>query len=319
MYLKQTLIFASLCVALWAQTPAADPAQKVVATIAGKDVTAAEIQQMLAKFSEQDIQMFQKDPQSILSQYFLFVHLAEEGEKANLLAKSPYKDQYEALRMQILRNARINEENNSFKVTTEAIDSYYQQHSAQYNQAKIKMIYISYAGQPVPTSTGTGAAALEAAAKEALKASQSKRPEADARKLADDIMAQLRGGADFAKLAEQYSEDAASKAAGGDFGVIKASSDYPGDFKSAVLAMKPGEVSELRQPTAFYVIRVEEKGPQPVSEVREPIVQAIRNEHMNQWMKDLSASYQAVIKDSDFIKTAIAAAQASPLTAAPKQ
>ena len=80
-------------------------------------------------------------------------------------------------------------------------------------------------------------------------------------------MTQLRGGADFAKLAEQYSEDPASKAAGGDFGVIKASSEYPAELKSAVFALKPGEVGALRQPTAYYIIRVEEKGPQPVNEV----------------------------------------------------
>ena len=87
------------------------------------------------------------------------------------------------------------------------------------------------------------------------------------------IVTQLRGGADFAKLAEQYSEDAASKAAGGDFGVIKASSDYPAELKSAVFALKPGEISEpIRQPTAFYIVRLEEKGPQPVDEIREPIV-----------------------------------------------
>jgi len=318
MYWKQKLILASLSVSLWAQAPAADPA-KVVATIAGRDITVAEIQQMLAKFSPQDIQMFQQDPQNILSQYFLFVHLAEEGEKANLLAKSPYKEQYEALRTQLLRNARLDDENNTFVVTSEAIDSYYQQHSAQYNQAKVKVIYIPYAGQPAAAGAGTGAAAMQAAAIEAFKAAQSKRPEADARKLADDIMTQLRGGADFAKLAEQYSEDAASKAAGGDFGVIKASSDYPAEFKNAILAMKPGEVGELRQPTAFYVIRVEEKAPQLVNEVREPIVQALRNEHMNQWMRGMTASYQSVIKDADFFKTVVPAAQPSSLTIAPKQ
>ena len=131
-------------------------------------------------------------------------------------------------------------------------------------------------------------------------------------------MTQLRGGADFAKLAEQYSEDPASKAAGGDFGVIKASSEYPAELKSAVFALKPGEIGDrfasLLRTTSFVV---EEKGPQPVNEVREPIVQALRNEHMNQWMKDMTANYQAVIKDPDFFKAPAAPAQPSPLTIAP--
>lgn len=116
-------------------------------------------------------------------------------------------------------------------------------------------------------------------------------------------MKQLRDGADFAKLAQQYSEDPTSKAAGGDFPVIKTASDYPAELKNAVFALKPGEISEpIRQPSAFYIVRLEEKGPQPVGELGEAIVTALRNEHMNQWMKEQNASHQAVIKDPDFFK-----------------
>ena len=79
MHLKQTVIFAFVSMSLWAQAPAAD--QKVVATVAGRDITAADVQKMLALFNPQEVQTFQQNPQFILSQYFLFLHLAEEGEK----------------------------------------------------------------------------------------------------------------------------------------------------------------------------------------------------------------------------------------------
>jgi len=318
MYLKPTLPAIFLSMSLWAQAPAADQSQKVVATVGGKDITQADIQKMLSAFSPQDVQLFQQNPQNILSQYYLFIHLAEEADKAKLLEKSPYKEQFEGLKLQLLRNARINEENNTFPVTPEMIESSYKQHSAQYEQAKIKVIYISYAGQAVPPP-GTGTAALQAAAQSALAATQGKRSEADARTLAESIVTQLRSGADFAKLVDQYSEDPVSKAAGGDFGVIKAVSEYPAELKATVFALKPGDISEpLRQPTAFYIIRLEEKGTQAMDEVREPIVQALRNEHMNQWMKDISASYQAVIKDPDFFKTfAPPALPGAPPNAAP--
>ncbi|MGH9645757.1 MAG: peptidylprolyl isomerase [Bryobacteraceae bacterium] len=313
--MKHTLILAFISISLWAQAPAPANGQKVVATVGGKDITAADIQKMISRFSAQDIQAYQQNPQFILSQYFLFLDMAEEGEKRNLLDKSPYKEQYEALKLQLLRNARVNEENNTFPVSPAMIDTYYKEHSGQYEQAKIKVIYIPFAGQVVPTGTDT--AALAAAAK-ALVAGQSTRPEAEARTLATDIVKQLRGGADFAKLAEQYSEDAASKAAGGDFPPIKASSDYPAELKNAVFALKPGDISEpIRQPTAFYVVRLEEKGPQPVAEVRDTIVTAVRNEHMNQWMKDQNASHQAVLKDPDFFKSPSAPAQPAGFSVAP--
>src|ERR1051325_2289122 len=278
MHLKRFLLTATLAIPLWAQAPAIDPA-KVVATIAGKDITVADVEKMLGAFNPQDLQMFQANPQLALSQYFLFIHLADEGDKAKLLEKSPYKEQFELLKIQLLRQARLNEENNNFPVTPEMLESYYKQHSAQYEQAKIKVIQISFAGQVV--SAGTGIDAIKAAAQDALAAAQAKRLEPEAKALADDIVKQLRGGADFVKMVEKYSEDPVSKAAGGDFGVIKIASEYPAELKSAVFALKPGEVSApIRQPTAYYVIRLEDKGLQSIDEVREPIVQILRNEHM---------------------------------------
>jgi parvulin-like peptidyl-prolyl isomerase len=308
MHWKQVLLAATVSISLRAQAP--DP-KKVVATVAGKDVTVADVQKMLATFDPQMTAAFQQNPQDLLSRYYLVVHLAEEAEQTRLIEKSPYKEQYESLRLQLLSNARVNEENNSFPVTPEAIDAYYKLHSAQYEQAKVKAIYLPYAGQVVPKGTDT--AAMQAAAKDIMVAAHAKLSEAEARALADDIVKQLRGGADFAKLAEQYSEDPASKAAGGDFGVIKAVSQYPPELKNAVFALKPGEISEpFRQPAAFYVFRVEEKGTQPVNEVREAIIRTLRNEHFNQWMKNVTAGYQADIKDPDLLKSLGAPAPPKP-------
>jgi len=318
MHLKRFLLTATLSIPLWAQNPPIDPT-KVVAVIAGKNITVTDVEKMLAAFNPQDLQMFQANPQLALSQYFLFIHLADEGDKAKLLEKSPYKEQFELLKIQLLRQARLNEENNNFPVTPEMLESYYKQHSAQYEQAKIKLIQISFAGQIA--STGTGINDIKAAAQSALAAAQAKRSEPEAKTLAEDIAQQLRGGADFVKMVEKYSEDPVSKAAGGDFGVIKIASEYPAELKSAVFALKPGEISApIRQPTAYYIIRLEDKGLQPLDEVREPIVQILRNDHMNQWMKDIGTEYQAVIKDPDLLKAVGALAiPVGPAAAPPKQ
>jgi len=318
MHLKRFLLTATLSIPLWAQNPPIDPT-KVVAVIAGKNITVTDVEKMLAAFNPQDLQMFQANPQLALSQYFLFIHLADEGDKAKLLEKSPYKEQFELLKIQLLRQARLNEENNNFPVTPEMLESYYKQHSAQYEQAKIKLIQISFAGQIA--STGTGINDIKAAAQSALAAAQAKRSEPEAKTLAEDIAQQLRGGADFVKMVEKYSEDPVSKAAGGDFGVIKIASEYPAELKSAVFALKPGEISApIRQSTAYYIIRLEDKGLQPLDEVREPIVQILRNDHMNQWMKDIGTEYQAVIKDPDLLKAVGALAiPVGPAAAPPKK
>lgn len=61
---------------------------------------------------------------------------------------------------------------------------------------------------------------------------------------ADTILGQLRGGADFAKLAKEKSADKVSGARGGDLGEF-----YPGDFapafEDAIKLLKPGQISEV--------------------------------------------------------------------------
>jgi hypothetical protein len=97
--------------------------------------------------------------------------------------------------------------------------------------------------------------------------SQTQRSEADARKLAEDLVKQIRGGADFAKLVAQYSEDAPSKAAGGDFGAVNINSSYSEDVKKAVLALKVGEITDpLQQSTRSTSFRWK-KTIQPMGDV----------------------------------------------------
>ena len=102
-------------------------------------------------------------------------------------------------------------------------------------------------------------------------------------------------------LVVERSEDATSKAAGGDFGVIKHNSSYSDDIKKAVFALKPGEVSDpVRQGNGFYIIRLEEKSVQPLDDVREPIVQEIRQAHLNDWFNALTRRFEPKIEKPEF-------------------
>ena len=108
------------------------------------------------------------------------------------------------------------------------IKEFYDRNQARYQQAKIKVIYISFK----PTAPVVGAVPQNQSLDEIARslsegaASKTQRSEADALKLAEDLVKQIRGGADFAKLVAEYSEDPASKAAGGDFGVVNTNSAY---------------------------------------------------------------------------------------------
>jgi peptidyl-prolyl cis-trans isomerase D len=81
--------------------------------------------------------------------------------------------------------------------------------------------------------------------------------EAAALKKAQDLLAQIRKGADFADLAKKNSDDSGSAAQGGDLGFADTSA-YVKPFADALFKMKPGEVSDpVRTQYGYHIIRLE--------------------------------------------------------------
>jgi peptidyl-prolyl cis-trans isomerase C len=68
--------------------------------------------------------------------------------------------------------------------------------------------------------------------------------------LAKKIIGELKGGADFAALAKQYSKDPSGAQQGGDLGFFKKDEMVP-EFADAAFAMKPGEYSQAPVHTQF--------------------------------------------------------------------
>lgn len=64
------------------------------------------------------------------------------------------------------------------------------------------------------------------------------------RKEADDVLAKARGGADFAKLAEQYSDDTSTKEKGGELPPFSRGQMVP-EFEAAAFALTNNEVSSV--------------------------------------------------------------------------
>ncbi len=104
---------------------------------------------------------------------------------------------------------------------------------------------------------------------------------ADARKRAEDVLAGLNKGEDFAELAKKVSEDPGSAKKGGDLGVFSQGAMVK-SFDEAVFSMKPGEMSGLiESPFGFHIIKVEEINKGKVSlfnEVRGKVKEALQNE-----------------------------------------
>jgi peptidyl-prolyl cis-trans isomerase D len=100
---------------------------------------------------------------------------------------------------------------------------------------------------------------------------------ADARKKAEQLLAHVRKGEDFATLARQASEDVGSAKKGGDLGwnpkgrMVK-------PFDDAQFAMTPGQVSELVQTNfGFHIIKVEgiRQGDVPLDEAKRELAERL--------------------------------------------
>jgi len=95
------------------------------------------------------------------------------------------------------------------------------------------------------------------------------------RRKADDLLAKLKSGADFAGLARQHSEDPSSKSTGGDIGWFKRGDMMP-QIEQAVTALKDKQISPVVEtPVGYHIIQKtgEEAGgkPMPFNDVRAQI------------------------------------------------
>src|SRR5579863_485214 len=158
MHIKQFLPALALAATVSAQLlapPAATPdPKKVIATVNGKDVTIADVQKMLETTEPAFVQYYQQNPQDAIAQYFVLGYLAEEGVKHKLAEESPLKEQIAFIVNRMTMQAEVDYERNSYSVSGDKVDEYYAAHRAQYDQAKIKVIYLPFKGQTAAGGPG---------------------------------------------------------------------------------------------------------------------------------------------------------------------
>ncbi|HYX70151.1 MAG TPA: peptidylprolyl isomerase, partial [Terriglobales bacterium] len=116
-----------------------------------------------------------------------------------------------------------------------------------------------------------------------------------ARAKAEDVLRQLKAGADFATLAKKYSEDEASKDNGGSLGWMERGRTSA-EFDQAAFSLAKGQLSDVvRDPVGFHILRVDDKQSahiQNLDEVKAQIEPQVKDEKASRAADSLVTALQ---------------------------
>ena len=184
------------------------------------------------------------------------------------------------------------------RLTPEDIETYYNEHRDDFltaQQVRIEYVRLS-AADAVKQYQPTDHELRQAYAAEASRyttpatrrashilvsvpAGASADDEAKAKARIGDIERQLRGGADFAKVARTSSEDPDSAAKGGDLGVVTPGL-LPAELERELNGLKRGELSKpVRTPFGYHLIRLTQYTPEKrvgFEQARKELVEVVR-------------------------------------------
>src|SRR2546422_8466250 len=123
--------------------------------------------------------------------------------------------------------------------------------------------------------------------------------EATARKQAEDLLAKVKAGGDFAALAKAHSDDPASKANGGDLDYFGRGRMVP-EFEKVAFSMEPGQVSDLvKTQFGFHIIKLVDKKPgttRALDEVRTQITEQLKFRHAQEAVEAQARALEGKIK-----------------------
>jgi peptidyl-prolyl cis-trans isomerase SurA len=125
--------------------------------------------------------------------------------------------------------------------------------------------------------------------------------EIEARKKIDSLEGRIRKGEDFAELAQNYSEDPESAAAGGDLGFVPESAleQANAELRKTIAALRPGQVTPvIKTAEGYRLIRLITREPAGQRDLNDPNVQqTIRETLLTRKEQLLHAAFYEVARN----------------------
>ncbi len=275
-------LFAGL---LPAQAPRPGQPADLLATVNGEQLTIEKFESFLNGLPPQMKLNFENNKREFLNQYALMMRLAAMAADKKLEQRSPYKEQLEWARTQVLMQAVISDYSDSLKISQEDSKAFYDANGERWTRAVVKAIYIPF-GQSAQQPGSLPAQPLT---------------EAEALAKIESIRKQLGKGADFVQLVREHSRDPESVANNGDFGAISRADNIPDTMKKALFSLQPGQVSEpVRQSGGYYLFRLERFDARPFEEVRGDISNELKEVRFKEWFEKVRSSVEIRLHDQEY-------------------
>jgi peptidyl-prolyl cis-trans isomerase D len=140
---------------------------------------------------------------------------------------------------------------------------------------------------------------------------------AEAQHRAEDLLKQIKGGANFEELAKKYSEDTGSAKQGGSIGWIGKGQTVP-EFEKAAFSLPKGQISDLvKSSFGFHIIRVDDKHDahtKTLDEVKDQIEPILKRQKAQQIAQKEADDLLKQARSSDGLDAAAAAQHVPVIT-----
>ena len=228
-----TISLAIVCAALAITgcTQASSDEPRVVAMVNSTPITQSEFDVRWAELPESRQARYQREggKKKFLEDMIARELLLQEARRMGLDQTTAVREKVQRFQEQLVLDELVREvARQNVPVTQDELEDYYMAHSS----AVLATEHIRAAQIIVPTAV------------QAL-----------------DVRKQLEGGADFAKLAQKFSTDQATKFRGGDLGPYRKGAAPP-EIEAAILTQNPGTVSEpIKVAAGFALVKVTSRDP----------------------------------------------------------
>ena len=269
-----------------------DP-NKVVATINGKQITAKEAADLLKALPPDQLKKYEANLPAVVQQLYMSRQLAQEAVKMNLDQQSPWKEQLQLNRDQILTQAYLNKAaSGASGAPAPDAQGYYNAHPQEFDKVKLSGIFVGF-NPPGTPANGAG----------------NNRTEEQARDKANDIEKKLKAGGDFGTLARTESDNQQAAARGGELGTYGIGDpQLPPDMRTAIEKLQPGQVSEpVRIPSGLLIVKVDSRNKLTFDQARPEIVQKLQTERNQAAVKQELDKYKIQGQDAECFGSSAAA------------